>query len=196
MKIEIDEIISNLSKFKGLTKKNSERLVVDLIEHPDKVEALQREIRKVQTLFHICPICYGLTINEQCEICANPSRNQKIVCVVSSIMDMLNIEKFQKYKGVYAVLGGEINVQKGMTPDKLAIDSLLHRLKTGDEVILALNATFEGEVTANYIAKLLQTKKVKITRIAKGIPMGGMIDYMDEATLESALINRKKVEED
>lgn len=193
MRTEIEEIMTTLSQFKGLTKKNSERLIVDLIEHPEKIITLQREIQKVESLFHICLICYGLTINEHCEICSNPKRNHKTICVVSSIMDLLNIEKYQKYQGVYAVLGGEINLQKGITPEKLAIEPLVKRLQEGDEVILALNATFEGEVTANYLAQILKTKKVKITRIAKGIPMGGMVDYMDEATLESALVNRKKM---
>ncbi|PPE05884.1 recombination mediator RecR [Williamsoniiplasma lucivorax] len=194
MEKEFNEIISLISKYQGLTKKTSERLVIDLINNKPKLDEMIQQLKEIKTDFKICKECFYLTLNNDlCEICVDESRDPNIICVVATTIDAMNIEKYKKYKGRYAILGGEINLNKNIKPEDLKINELFERVNSKTELILALNATFEGEVTANYLSKIANTKKIKTTRIAKGIPSGGMLDYMDESTLEHALNNRKEM---
>ncbi|AVP49552.1 recombination mediator RecR [Williamsoniiplasma luminosum] len=194
MEKEFHEIIDLISKYKGLTKKTSERLVVDLINNNSKLDEMVKHLKEIKSNFKVCKECFYIALNNDlCDICLDDSRDSNIICVVGTTMDAMNIEKHKKYKGKYAVLGGEINLGKNIKPEDLKINELFERVNPKTELILALNATFEGEVTANYLSKIANLKKIKTTRIAKGIPSGGMLDYMDESTLEYALNNRKEI---
>ncbi|UKS53725.1 recombination mediator RecR [Mycoplasma feriruminatoris] len=187
-----DEIINSIRTNQGLTKKTSERLLVDLLLNKDKLNEFVNQLNKANQLISICKICGYLSENNKCLVCSLDNRNQNTICIVATILDAKNIESTNKYKGVYHILNGEINLNKNITFDKLNISSIFKRINDNTEIILALNSTFEGELTANYLYKLLSTKNIKITRLAKGIPMGASLDYMDEFTLQSAFINRKK----
>ncbi|AHI53420.1 recombination protein RecR [Spiroplasma sabaudiense Ar-1343] len=192
---KIEELIYNLSLNKGFSKKNSERIIFDLITSKDRIVKFKDIINYIEESLSECPICFYYTENQICEICQNSQRDKNQICVVSSISDAHTIEKSNLFKGVYHVLKGEINLNKNKTPDKLTINELLSRVNENSEVILALNSTFEGEVTANFIAGILRKKTKKITRIAKGIPFGGMLDYIDDTTLKIAIKNREKYED-
>ncbi|WP_107669886.1 recombination mediator RecR [Mycoplasma leachii] len=187
-----NEIVESIRTNEGLTKKTSERLLVNLLLNKDKLNEFINQLNKVSQLISTCKICGYLSENEKCLVCSLDNRNQNIICIVSTILDAKNIETANKYRGVYHILNGEINLNKNITFDKLNISSIFKRVNDNTEIILALNSTFEGELTANYLYKLLSTKNVKITRLAKGMPMGASLDYMDEFTLQSAFINRKK----
>lgn len=189
-----DEIINNINKNNGLTKKTSERLVNNLIIDKFALDDFIKQLNLVKDNISICPICNYYEIEKKCLICADDTRNQNVICVVASQLDVNNIEKINKYKGLYHVLGAEINLNKKKSPSDINFESLISRVGKNTELILALNATFEGELTTNYIYQLTKNMNINITRIAKGIPMGGSLDYMDETTLESAFKNRKKYE--
>ncbi|WP_027063507.1 recombination mediator RecR [Mesoplasma seiffertii] len=189
-----DELVEKLRKTEGLTKKTTERMLTKLIQNENAFENFLTNLQEVKQKITICEICFYYKVENVCPICSDSSRNQKVICVVSTPLDAKNIESVGKYKGVYAILNGEINLAKNVTPDKLEIEKLFVRLDSESELILALNATFEGEVTANFIAQQAKKQKIKTTRIAKGIPMGGSLDYMDESTLENAILNRKNYE--
>ncbi|AUF83907.1 recombination protein RecR [Mesoplasma syrphidae] len=189
-----DELVEKIRKTEGLTKKNTERLLTKLIQNENTFEIFLADLREVKEKITVCEVCFYYKIENVCPICSDESRNKKVICVVSTALDAKSIENVGKYKGVYAILNGEINITKNITPDKLKIEKLFARLEFDSELILALNATFEGEVTANFIAQEARKLKIKTTRIAKGIPMGGSLDYMDESTLENAILNRKNYE--
>ncbi|ATI74323.1 recombination protein RecR [Mesoplasma florum] len=189
-----EEIINNINKNNGLTKKTSERLVNNLIIDKFALDNFSNQLNFIKDNFSICPICNYYQIKNECLICSDETRNQNVICVVASQLDVNNIEKINKYKGLYHVLGSEINLNKKRSPSEINFESLLSRIEKNTELILALNATFEGELTTNYIYQLTKNMNINITRIAKGIPMGGSLDYMDETTLESAFKNRKKYE--
>ncbi|WP_031542410.1 recombination mediator RecR [Mesoplasma photuris] len=190
----LDEIIDELKLYEGLTKKTSERLINQMINHPDKMTNLIKKLNQVQSKISICDLCGYYQQEEKCLICDDNTRNKKIICVVATTLDAKNIEDKNSYKGLYAVLGNEINLNKKVTPADLKIDVVFNRIDEDTEIILALNATFEGELTSNYIAELCRKKGIKVSRLAKGIPLGGMIDYMDETTLNDSFKNRKKYE--
>ncbi|AVN62676.1 recombination mediator RecR [Mesoplasma coleopterae] len=189
-----EEIISNINKNNGLTKKTSERLVNNLIIDKFALDNFVKQLNLIKENISICSICNYYEIESKCIICSDESRNQNVICVVASQLDVNNIEKINKYKGLYHVLGSEINLNKKKSPSEINFENLLSRIGKNSELILALNATFEGELTTNYIYQLTKNLNINITRIAKGIPMGGSLDYMDETTLESAFKNRKKYE--
>ena len=141
-----------------------------------------------------CKVCGNLTENDKCEICSDESRNHNQICVVQSEKDLFAIENLQEYNGVYHVLHGTINIQKGILPDSLNIPSLEERINDQtEELILALDPTMEGETTSMYLTKLFEDK-VYITRLASGIPFGSKLDYADTRTLSQALKGRRKEE--
>ncbi|MBR3841277.1 MAG: recombination protein RecR, partial [Erysipelotrichales bacterium] len=143
---------------------------------------------------HECSICGNLTENDTCDICNDKNRNHNIICVVTNTKDVIAMEKIEEYKGVYHVLGGEISTTKGILPEDLRIKELLDRItEETQEVIIATNPTVDGETTALYLGKLLQSKDVVVTRIAHGLPMGGHLDYADELTLIKAIEGRKRI---
>ncbi|KAF5295857.1 hypothetical protein FQA39_LY13030 [Lamprigera yunnana] len=161
-----DEIIEVIRKYDGLTKKSTEKLINFLIKNPDRQKEILEVISKLDQI-NICSICNYYTMNNKCIICENENRNKKIICIVATQLDGKNIEKLEKYQGVYHILNAEINLSKNITPDDLNLDKLISRVEKDSEIILALNATFEGEVTSNYIYQLLKGKTKKISRLAK-----------------------------
>ncbi|ASZ09449.1 recombination protein RecR [Mesoplasma chauliocola] len=189
-----EQISENISKNSALTKKTSERLINNLIIDKEALDNFVTQLDKIKKNISICEICNYYKINDKCMICEDSQRNQNVICVVANQLDVNNIEKINKYKGLYHVLGAEINLNKRKTPSDIDFQKLISRINKETELILALNATFEGELTTNYIYQLTKNLNINITRIAKGIPLGGSLDYMDETTLESAFKNRKKYE--
>ena len=138
-----------------------------------------------------CEICHNLSSSDKCEICSDPERDASIICVVQSIKDVFAIEKSNSYKGLYHVLDGVISVKSGKLPEDLNIDTLLNRLEGVKEVVVATNPNLDGETTALFIAKLLENKGVKVTRLAYGLPMGGNLEYSDDVTIMKSFENRK-----
>ena len=194
---EILDLISALQNLPTIGKKSAERLALYIYSTMDKQKAfeLSEAIESVKEELDFCPHCGNVARKgEVCEICADSSRNHKIVMVVESTKDLFTIEKVGSFKGVYHVLGGAINLAFGVGVDDINIASLIKRVEEEgiEEVILATNATTEGETTARYIKILLEQADVLVTRIAHGIPFGADISYADELTLEKALEGRLK----
>ena len=137
-----------------------------------------------------CSICNGITENDPCNICSNVKRDQSSICIVEQASDVYTFEKTNSYHGVYHVLGGVLSPLDGVGPDDLSIKSLIGRVKPDYEVVIATNPSIEGEATSLYIARVLKEKSVKVTRLARGLPMGGDLEYLDEATLMRAMEGR------
>lgn len=193
---QMRSLIDELSRLPGIGPKTAERLTLHLLKTPDNdVRKLSDAVRKLKEASHFCPICWGLTDNgDCCVICRDDSRDQKTICVVEQILDIGSIEK-TGYKGVYHVLHGAIAPTDGIGPDELKIAELISRVsaapKNISEIILATNPSHEGDATALYISKLLKPFDVDVTRIARGIPVGGNLNYTDEITLLRAMEGRK-----
>ncbi len=191
----LKELIDLLKRFPGVGDKTARRLAYFILESSeDYAERLSESILKVKREIKFCKVCGNFSIEDTCEICKDPSRDRTIVCVVESPMDVLKIEE-TGYKGLYHVLHGVLSPLDGVGPEKLNISALINRVDEGEikEVILSTNLTPEGEATSSYIANLLKGK-VKLSRIARGLPAGGLIDYSDEFTLRKALEGRKEME--
>ncbi len=191
----LKELIDLLKRFPGVGDKTARRLAYFILESSeDYAVQLSESILKVKREIRFCEICGNFSIDSTCEICRDMSRDRSIVCVVEHPMDVMKIEE-TGYKGLYHVLHGVLSPLDGIGPDKLNIESLIKRVNEDEirEVILSTNLTPEGEATSSYIANLLKGK-VKLTRIARGLPAGGLIDYSDEFTLRKALEGRKEME--
>jgi recombination protein RecR len=178
----------------GVGEKTAERYALLIAEQPgEETERFAQALLKVKEHLHRCPVCGNLTDGDRCGICKDPDRNQRQIFVVQSPKDVLAMEKTSEYTGVYHVLNGLISSSKGVMPEDLNLDGLLERAKNADEVILATSATMDGETTAMYLDRLLKKEcpGILVTRIAHGLPAGGMLDYADEITLSHALSDRK-----
>lgn len=187
-----DDLIYEFQKLPGVGAKTAERYAFTVLgwseeeisEFSDILRVLKKNVKK-------CTRCGNLTEGELCDFCSDSSRNQNIICVVQNPKDISTIESMQEYNGVYHVLDGLINTQKGILPDQLNIMSLVDRINNDtEEVILALDPTVEGETTSLYISKLLEGK-CRVTRLAHGIPVGSHLDYADAMTLLKAFEGRK-----
>ncbi|QHX36261.1 toprim domain-containing protein [Spiroplasma sp. BIUS-1] len=188
----MEKIIEELKKLDGVSKKTAEKIVFDLIINEEKLDSLSEMINKIKTTYSECDNCFFFKENNKCSFCDNQNRNKNIICVVSTKLDALKILD-SSYNGMIHVLNGEINLNKNIGPEKLKMSELFVRINKGIELLLALNLTFEGEVTSNYIANKAKGIADKISRIARGIPLGGVIDYIDQETLNDAILNRKKM---
>ncbi|RMD99554.1 MAG: recombination protein RecR [Calditrichaeota bacterium] len=188
--------IEEFSKLPGIGRKTAQRLVFFLLKKsPEEVEALANALSGLKERVKYCSICYNITEQDPCAICASPNRDHKIICVVEEPNDVLAIERTHEFRGVYHVLGGALSPLEGIGPDDLQIKPLLQRLQGPvDEVILATNANAEGEATAIYLAKLIKPLQIKVTRIAHGVPVGGDLEFTDEVTLARALSGRVAME--
>jgi len=188
----VGRAIDELAKLPGIGRKSAQRLVFYFLRIPkEKVLALTIAINELKENVRYCSICYNITETDPCQICSSRDRDKRVVCVVEEANDILAIEKTGQYKGGYHVLGGALSPLDGIGPDELRIKQLLQRLH-GDiqEVILATNPNAEGEATALYLTKLIKPTGIKITRIARGIPVGTDIEFADEITLAKALEGR------
>lgn len=182
-------LIAQLSKLPSVGEKTAARYAYAILNSPEEeVNELVDAIRDVKKNVHFCKICGNYTENEICDICA--TRKPSVICVVKEPKDIVALEKVKDFKGVYHVLGGVISPMEHIGPNDIRIKELLARLDGVEEVILATNPDVEGEATAMYIARLIKPMGIKVTRIARGLPEGSVIEYADESTLSRALSSR------
>ncbi len=187
-----------LSELPGLGERSSQRIIFHLLkERPEKVRRIAELIIEVREKLKPCSVCGALSDSDPCGICSDPQRDHATVCVVEDVLDLLSIERASFYKGVYHILGGLISFTEGKGPESINLSGLVRRVEKGDvkEVILALDPSVEGDTTMFYIVDILKPFKVKITRLAFGIPIGGNVDMADVLTLTKAFEGRREVEE-
>lgn len=188
--------IEELSKLPGIGKKTAQRLAIFLLKSEDlQVENLINAIKDLKLKLRFCERCFNLSEEELCNICQSEKRDKSVLCVVEEASDVMAIEKTHEFKGLYHVLGGVLSPLSGVTPESLHIKELLKRFETEDfkEVILALNPDTEGETTSLYLAKLMKPFGISVTRIARGLPIGGDLEFADEATIGRAILNRSSL---
>lgn len=193
----VAELIGHLKKLPGIGEKSAARLAFHILKaERDDVEGLSRALLEVKDKISLCRVCFNITDENPCAICADPRRDSSLVCVVEEPADMLAIERTGRFRGKYHVLHGVLSPLDGIGPEDIRIDELMQRIKAQkvSEVILAVNPSTEGETTSIYLAKILQPLGVKITRIAYGIPMGGDLKYSDDMTLIRAIESRREFE--
>lgn len=192
----IQNLIEHFSKLPTVGPKTAERYVFYLLrQHPEWLQAFAQAIAEVKEKTAVCQTCLSIAESNPCQTCSDLKRNRSLICLVADTRDMLAIEATKQYNGLYHISGGVINTIEGVKPDQLNIKSLLNRLKQPGvkEIILAFNPDLEGETTAMHIVKLLKPYKIKITRLAKGLPMGADLEYADEITLSNALKYRNEM---
>ena len=188
--------IQELSKLPGIGRKTALRLSLFILRQSDEdVENLVKAISNLKTQLRFCKECFNLSTEELCPICTDQNRDKKTICVVEDINDVIAIEKTNEFKGLYHVLGGVLSPLEGIGPGELKIKELISRIErlNPSEIILALNPSTEGEATSLYIANILKDKNLKITRIARGIPIGSDLEFVDEATVVRALEGRIQI---
>jgi recombination protein RecR len=195
----IEHAVEEISKLPGIGKKTALRLVLHLLKNDVSTsDSLAESITNLRRGIQYCKQCHNISDGPKCNICANPRRNHSLICVVEDLPDVLAIENTGQYFGGYHVLGGIISPIDGIGPDELQIDSLINRVSTStekvEEVILALNPTMEGDTTAFYLTKKLQPFNIKISAIARGVPIGGELEYADEITLGNSILRRRNYE--
>ena len=184
-------LIEAFARLPGVGYKSAERMAYSYLDLlPEYKEKFERALSNVNKIKH-CHTCFNLSDSEECEICKDKNRDASTICVVSNPKDVFAIEKTNTFSGKYHVLNGVISLKKGKLPQDLNIDSLLTRLDGVKEVIVATNPNLDGETTGLFIAKLLEGKDIKVTRLAYGLPMGGNIEYSDNITLAKSFENRK-----
>jgi len=189
----IEDAVNEISKLPGIGKKTALRLVLHLIrQNKDATLSLAETLIKMRQEIKYCKNCHNFSDQEICNICLSPRRDPSIICVVQDSRDVMAIENTGQYQGHYHVLGGIISPVEGIGPDTLEIDSLLDRVKSGvvKEIIFALSTTMEGDTTTFYITKKIGNPNIRITSIARGIPLGGELEYTDEITLGRSIIAR------
>ncbi|MBN1495025.1 recombination protein RecR [Candidatus Peregrinibacteria bacterium] len=190
----LQKLIDELSKLPGIGPKTAQRLSVYLLRSPhSRIKPLGDALLNLKDGLSFCEICWHVTETTPCSICGDPSRDKSKLCVVEDVLDVVAIEKTYQFKGVYHVLHGVLSPIDGVSADQLKLAELFKRIETNPEIkeiILATNPSLEGEATALYINKYLEGKSVKISRIARGLPMGSDLEYADIATLGKALTNR------
>jgi len=189
----LENAVEEFAKLPGIGRKTALRLVLHLLRQEEsEVEDFGNAMIQLKKEVKHCKICHNISDTDTCSICANPSRDESIICVVENIRDVMSIENTNQFRGRYHVLGGIISPMDGIGPNNLEIDSLVRRVSAGTivEVILALSTTMEGDTTNFYIYKKLKDSDVKISTIARGISVGGEIEYTDELTLGRSILNR------
>ncbi len=193
----LDEITESFARLPGIGKKSAARIANHLLQRADPIfmEHFAQQIATLKTRIRPCSICGSWTEADPCPICQDASRDQSVICVVEQAQDVSTIDNSHEYHGLYHVLGGYISPLDGITPDKLRIQSLVERVKSGTirEVILATNPTMEGDTTALYIQHLLKETGVTVTRLASGLPVGGDLEYADKLTLARSFRGRTQI---
>ncbi|ARU15139.1 recombination mediator RecR [Croceicoccus marinus] len=193
---EIEALAGALARLPGLGPRSARRAVLWLVKRRESdLPRLLEALAMVQELLVECDICGNVDTKNPCGICSDPRRDARSLCVVEEVSDLWALDRSKLFPGRYHVLGGRLSALDGVGPEDLAIGSLLTRIETGDvdEVVLAMNATLEGQTTAHYIAERLEGRPVRITQLAHGLPVGGELDYLDEGTLAQALRARRPV---
>ena len=190
------KLIKSLSRFPGIGEKTAERLVMHILRAPrNEAEQLSSSIIEVKDKIKLCSVCFGLSDTDICNICSDRTRTPSILCVVEQPADMVAIEKSGAFSGLYHILEGVLSPMDGIGPDKIRIKELFSRIAQGkiEEVVLATNTNVEGEATAAYIAERIENYRIKVSRIASGVPIGGDLKYVDQVTLKKAMETRHAV---
>lgn len=190
------KLIKSLSRLPGIGEKTAERLAMHILRAPRKeAEQLSSSIVEVKDKIRLCSICFGLSDTDTCNICSDLTRNSSILCVVEQPSDMVAIEKSGSFSGLYHILEGVLSPMDGIGPDNIRIKELISRISQGEikEVVLATSTNVEGEATAAYIAERIENYRIKVTRIASGVPIGGDLKYVDQVTLKKAMETRHAV---
>lgn len=189
----LERAVNEMAQLPGIGKRTALRLVLHLLKQPtDQTQFLAQALTAMREEIKFCKSCHNISDVEVCEICSNPSRNHKIICVVEDVRDVMAIENTNQFKGIYHVLGGKISPIDGIGPSQLTISSLVEKVKTGqtEELIFALSSTMEGDTTNFYIFKQVKDCEVKISAIARGIAVGDELEYADEVTLGRSILHR------
>lgn len=189
----LENAVNEISQLPGIGKRTALRLVLHLLKRPkDQAYALSNALTNLVDDIKMCKSCHNISDVEICEICANPKRNEELVCVVEDVRDVMAIENTVQFNGLYHVLGGKISPMEGVGPQNLTIDSLIDKVSRGTikEVIFALSSTMEGDTTNFYIYKQLEKFNIKTSTIARGISVGDELEYADEVTLGRSIKNR------
>ena len=193
----LEKAVQEFSKLPGIGRKTALRLVLyQLRQDAEDVQSFVEAIARMKQEVHYCRRCHNISDSELCPICADARRDTSTICVVENVQDVMAVENTQQYSGLYHVLGGVISPMDGVGPADLEIDSLVKRVEEGDvkEVILALSSTMEGDTTNFYIFRKLAPYQVKLSIIARGIPVGDELEYADEVTLGRSILNRTPFE--
>ena len=189
----MQKAIDELSKLPSIGRKSAQRLALHILRSDlDGVQSLSKALIELKENTQTCNICFNISESETCEICKSEKRDKSTICVVEEISDVIAIEKTNEFSGLYHVLGGVLSPLSGKDADSLNLKELIVRVRDGEisEVILALNPDTEGETTSLYIAKLLKSSEVKVSRLARGLPIGGDLEFADEATIGRAVLSR------
>ena len=194
----IQHLISEFSRLPSVGSKTAQRLVYHLMKVPrEESLRLAEAIREVAKRIHPCGVCGNFSESELCDICANPSRDQTLICLVEEAYDVGAIERAGEYRGLYHVLGGRLSPLDGVGPEELNVSQLLDRIRSSDgavgEVIMATNSSVEGEATAVYLEGMIRPLGPRVTRLARGIPVGGDLEYLDGSTIVEALAGRREM---
>ena len=192
----IEKLIESFERLPSIGHKTAQRLAFYMLDlNMEEIKEFTDSIINAKTNLKFCSKCYNISDTDPCNICSNPKRDESIICVVEEVRDVLAMERTHEFKGVYHVLHGSISPMNGVGPDDIRIKELLSRLMDGKvkEIILATNPRVEGEATSMYISKLVKPLGIKVTRIARGIPIGGDLEYTDEVTLAKALEGRSEI---
>lgn len=193
----VERLIQQLSRLPGLGPRSARRAALHLIQRPEAaLSPLLRALAEVEASVRVCSVCGNIDARDPCEICRDPERDAASICVVEQVGDLWAFERAGAYRGRYHVLGGVLSALDGVTPEDLSIDALVRRASVEEvrEVVIATNATLDGQTTAHYLADRLKPAGVAVTRLAHGMPVGGELDYLDDGTLATALRLRRPVE--
>ena len=193
---EIEALTQALSRLPGLGPRSARRAVLHLLKKRETaLDPLLAALGAVSKRLSTCSVCGNVDTVDPCAICADPRRDQRSLCVVEEVADLWALDRSRLFPGRFHVLGGRLSALEGIRPEDLRVDSLVRRIAEGgiDEVVLAMNATLEGQTTAHYIAERIEAYPVRVTQLAHGLPVGGELDYLDEGTLAQALRARRPV---
>jgi len=194
----LENAVNEFAKLPGIGRKSALRLVLHLLKQDvQEVEIFGNSLIQLRSEIKHCNICHNISDTDVCNICANPSRNPSLICVVENIKDVMSIENTHQFNGLYHVLGGIISPMDGIGPSNLEIDSLIRRTDEGniEEIILALSTTMEGDTTNFFIFKRLKNTNIKISTLARGVSIGDELEYTDEVTLGRSIVNRTSFED-
>ena len=193
---EIEALTQALSRLPGLGPRSARRAVLHLLKKRETaLDPLLSALTAVSRRLSTCGICGNVDTSDPCVICADPRRDARALCVVEEVADLWALDRSRLFPGKFHVLGGRLSALEGIRPEDLRVDGLVRRVAAGgiDEVVLAMNATLDGQTTAHYLAERLEAYPVRITQLAHGLPVGGELDYLDEGTLAQALRARRPV---
>ena len=186
-----NRLIDEFSRLPGIGKKTAQRLAFHIMKSKeDSANRLSEALIDVKIKVRRCSVCAGITEDDPCSICTDPKRDETMLCIVEEAPDIYAFERTNSFNGKYHVLGGVLSPLDGIGPDDLNFKSLMKRLQEGMEIVIATNPSVEGETTSLYLAKILSDLNVKVTRLARGLPVGGNLEYTDEATLIRAMEGR------